>query len=113
VVAGVASRSALFNCQTACSPDGAERNPGIQIADPAPDFASLYPGYIKTRVITRSFGPERGKPVVIVLEPSKGRAERLSVELRSQPDVLEVKESTSEDHHHGRSLHACAPHATD
>jgi hypothetical protein len=45
--------------------------------------------------------------------PPKGCAERLSVELRSQPDVLEVKESTSEDSHHGRSLHACAPHATD
>ena len=31
--------------RSARSPDGAQRNPGSRIADSAPDFASLHPGY--------------------------------------------------------------------
>src|SRR5688500_5163006 len=37
-----------------CSPDGAQRNPGIRIAESAPDCAALHPGYEARITSTRS-----------------------------------------------------------
>ena len=60
---------------SACSPGGAQRNPGLTlevIADSAPDFASLHPGYKQTRVIAPDVVGARARRTSFRPYPPKG-----------------------------------------
>ena len=63
------------------SPNEAQRNPGLtlgSIADSAPDFASLHPGYKKTHVIAPCSCRPQGKPSFLFLASERERAERVA-----------------------------------
>ena len=52
--AGLRSADALVrDWLVACSPDGAQRNPGGRCGESAPDFASLHPGLYEDVVVKR------------------------------------------------------------